>query len=637
MKRTINFSGFLLVAFASALLMMVWPMNADAQGWRRSVVKLCKNITKAELASGHYKHATASLVKKHAAEASAHRQLSNQKCGHISGLTVPQMIDTTSIKVNRQNASVKAKVSKKRASKKQVSQADLDRSKCEKLYILAVDALMNDNDKLFESYILRSSNAGFAPAQYAYAVISMMGIDGDDSRFTNLIRCSAEAGYGPACAYLSYGFYYGLPGFECDIDSAKVWAERSSNLGCCDGHAMAALYAMEDGDDVKAQTYLERIYSFDLRRDSLYKKFYYKEHSLDFSLCNFEDKYSNVKGYNAFLDNFNSIESCYDNLLLYRLSNALTKEDHKACRELAEYVAYNYDTAYSYLVLANYSMGNGDVITEDPMEVVMYLERASEELPFATATLGECYLSGYGVDRDSIYALSLFRDAAENGSPEAMYRLTYVYNDAGYYDYVRDWGTRPELADSMDIQYLVGYAYYKREEYKKAIDYFERAAEGGYVYGQWMAYVLYSQFLLDEDKAFEYMKEAAEGGYPDALNDLGVAYLKGDHVGRNVPKALQLFELAKDGGSLFANHNLGVMYYAKKSVYGMKSDRKRAAEYWRIGAEMGYANSMACYAECLIKGSCGVQKDKDSGYALMRKAAEAGSEYASAFLQAKKK
>lgn len=63
MKRTINFSGFLLVAFASALLMMVWPMNADAQGWRRSVVKLCKNITKAELASGHYKHATASLVK----------------------------------------------------------------------------------------------------------------------------------------------------------------------------------------------------------------------------------------------------------------------------------------------------------------------------------------------------------------------------------------------------------------------------------------------------------------------------------------------------------------------------------------------------------------------------------------------
>ena len=142
---------------------------------------------------------------------------------------------------------------------------------------------------------------------------------------------------------------------------------------------------------------------------------------------------------------------------------------------------------------------------------------------------------------------------------------------------------RPELADSADIQYVVGCSYYNEEEYKKSIDYFVRAAEGGNVYGKWMAYVVYATILCDEDKAFEYVRQAAEAGYPDAMNDLAICYLNADHVDRDVAKALQLFGQAKDAGYLPAYNNLGCVYYAKKSEYGMKPDRKRAARYWYEG------------------------------------------------------
>ena len=173
----------------------------------------------------------------------------------------------------------------------------------------------------------------------------------------------------------------------------------------------------------------------------------------------------------------------------------------------------------------------------------------------------------------------------------------------------------------------MGCSYYNEEEYKKSIDYFVRAAEGGNVYGKWMAYVVYATILCDEDKAFEYVRQAAEAGYPDAMNDLAICYLNADHVDRDVAKALQLFGQAKDAGYLPAYNNLGCVYYAKKSEYGMKLDRKRAARYWYEGAEKGDPNSMFNYAECQIKGKYGVAKNEAEGYGLMRKAAEAGSFY----------
>lgn len=274
-----------------------------------------------------------------------------------------------------------------------------------------------------------------------------------------------------------------------------------------------------------------------------------------------------------------------------------------------------------------YARAISALLDDKNKEFVSLIRRSSDaqyapaQYAYAMSNLERCE----GRERDKW--LELVRRSAE-----AMYMLTFLYNDAECYDSVREWGMRPELADSADIQYVVGCSYYNEEEYKKSIDYFVRAAEGGNVYGKWMAYVVYATILCDEDKAFEYVRQAAEAGYPDAMNDLAICYLNADHVDRDVAKALQLFGQAKDAGYLPAYNNLGCVYYAKKSEYGMKPDRKRAARYWYEGAEKGDPNSMFNYAECQIKGKYGVAKNEVEGYGLMRKAAEAGSENAVIFL-----
>lgn len=274
-----------------------------------------------------------------------------------------------------------------------------------------------------------------------------------------------------------------------------------------------------------------------------------------------------------------------------------------------------------------YARAISALLDDKNKEFVSLIRRSSDaqyapaQYAYAMSNLERCE----GRERDKW--LELVRRSAD-----AMYMLTFLYNDAECYDSVREWGMRPELADSADIQYVVGCSYYNEEEYKKSIDYFVRAAEGGNVYGKWMAYVVYATILCDEDKAFEYVRQAAEAGYPDAMNDLAICYLNADHVDRDVAKALQLFGQAKDAGYLPAYNNLGCVYYAKKSEYGMKPDRKRAARYWYEGAEKGDPNSMFNYAECQIKGKYGVAKNEAEGYGLMRKAAEAGSENAVIFL-----
>lgn len=626
MKRNYEFSAFVL-AMASVFVMAM-PQDASAQGFLRVLPKLAKNLTRVGVISGYH------AAKGYDNAAQKARIKSCMDCqarlSHINNGVVVGGVKANSVNVLPDTSKNKTKkTGVKRTAKTKQSKVDAQKKSDflhrEDLYARAISALLDDNRKEFASLIRRSSDAQYAPAQYAYAKSNLERCEGRErDKWLELIRRSADAGCGSACAYISalYDWYGSEGNFEENVDSAYVWAKRASDLGSNDGHLLAGSYALDRGDTLQGMKYMERAYAYERRLDSLYTE-YYRERSLNFCLVYYEESHSCA----SWLE-----PEMYDDLLSWRVLNAKTEAEYQACYDLAQYVSDKLFTSYSSLVLANYCMGFGNLMPATPEGVVMHLEEATDEIPMATKMLADCYYAGYGVERDSVYALSLYRDAAERGSAEAMYMLTFLYFDADCYDSVREWGMRPELADSADIQYLVGCSYYNEEDYKKSIDYFVRAAEGGSVYGKWMAYVVYATILCDEDKAFEYVRKAAEAGYPDAMNDLAICYLNADHVDRDVAKALQLFEQAKDAGYLPAYNNLGCVYYAKKSEYGMKPDRKRAARYWYEGAEKGDPNSMSNYAECQIKGKYGVAKNEAEGYGLMRKAAEAGSENAIEFL-----
>ena len=236
---------------------------------------------------------------------------------------------------------------------------------------------------------------------------------------------------------------------------------------------------------------------------------------------------------------------------------------------------------------------------------------------------GNCCLQGYGMERDSVQAVYWYKQAALQNHVGAMCVLPEFYYDAHENDSTILWGTKPECRDSVDIQYLVGAAYYVKEDYENAEIWWKKAATQKQPDALWWMYYLCAVHKTDSVVAFDYLKQAVDAKYPDALNDMGCYYANGDMVEKNIEKAKELFQEAIDLGCIEAYNNMGNLYIYEG--YVKKPNWKAAIEYYRKGAEKNDPVAQYNYGWCLKKGK-GVKKDKQAAIYWLTKVAEFGDE-----------
>ena len=62
-------------------------------------------------------------------------------------------------------------------------------------------------------------------------------------------------------------------------------------------------------------------------------------------------------------------------------------------------------------------------------------------------------------------------------------------------------------------------------------------------------------------KAIEWYEKAAEQGHAEAQYNLGNMYHQGDGVDVNYKKAIELYKKAAKQGDAMAQYNLGIMYH----------------------------------------------------------------------------
>ncbi|MBR1449442.1 MAG: SEL1-like repeat protein [Prevotella sp.] len=111
----------------------------------------------------------------------------------------------------------------------------------------------------------------------------------------------------------------------------------------------------------------------------------------------------------------------------------------------------------------------------------------------------------------------------------------------------------------------------------------------------------------DKVWAFETLRRAAENdSLASAMNALGVAFIQGAGMERNVKMAIHWFEQAGIHGYHEAYHNLGMMY--KSVSAGMLQDFIMASHYFKTGAEKGSPVCAYDYGYMLYKG-LGCQQD----------------------------
>ncbi len=115
----------------------------------------------------------------------------------------------------------------------------------------------------------------------------------------------------------------------------------------------------------------------------------------------------------------------------------------------------------------------------------------------------------------------------------------------------------------------------------------------------------------------------ATDGHPLAQYNLGVIYDSGLGVGRDVPAALRWWTAAAESGLVEARHNLGLLH-AELGEDDLTADGFALARYWlQQAADGGFVRSQYTLGKMYADG-VGVEPDAARGFALIRRAGEAG-------------
>lgn len=468
------------------------------------------------------------------------------------------------------------------------------------LYLNGVKKLSERDTIAAVNLFTQAAQVDYADAQYQLGKGLIDGTFGKKDEKTGLAWLLKAAAQKHADASFLIGVYYykGDCGLKKDSLTALKWFEKSAEEGAFGGQADAADLNFIAGDTLKAIKYWKMVHD-------------HKPPLL----------YGEIKQIWA--------NAAYNLGYVSYLGTSIPRDPKTA-------IAYYIEAAQAGHAYANYLMGvlyqDGSEYTPQNDSIACRYYKAAAQLGDVEglAAYGDCCMLGRGMECDSVSAIYWYEQAAKNGHIEAMHVLPFYYFNNQDNDKTIQWGVRPEICDSADVQYNVGAAYWNKEEYDMAELWWKKAASQNNPDAFWMLYCLYDCIQNDSVAAFECLTKAFEFQLPEAISDMGYCYLTGSMVQQDIEKGRELFRQASSMGNGLAFFNLGISYSDKK--YIKKPNWELASDYFCKGAEQDDGFSQYQYGCCLQKGK-GVKKDKKAAIHWFTLAAQNGSEEAKSQLK----
>ena len=219
------------------------------------------------------------------------------------------------------------------------------------------------------------------------------------------------------------------------------------------------------------------------------------------------------------------------------------------------------------------------------------------------------------------------KTAAENGNPDAQYRLGNCYYLADAEKAVK-WYEKAAEQGHAEAQYRLGKYYWNGEE---AIKWYEKAAEQGHAEAQYQLgefYYFGDGVEEDQEEAVKWYKKAGEQGHAKAQYQLGECYYL-DGVEKDQEEAVKWLKKAAEQGEFNSQLLLGDCYYTGNGVEG---DEKEAVKWYKKSAEQGHQTAQYRLGICYNFGY-GVEKNEKEAVKWLKKAAEQGYEEAIELLE----
>lgn len=308
----------------------------------------------------------------------------------------------------------------------------------------------------------------------------------------------------------------------------------------------------------------------------------------------------------------------------YRLGETLFQHASTATAEkwLEKAAANGNLLAEARLFFLRSCSGNGDNSSKKFNKFNELSENGSDD---ALILLGDFYLNGCGVTKDTQRALACFEPAAKNGDPYAQLAIAYEETEDpeksfGMVEKIANQGYLP-AQNAMAVCYLNGIG--TQKDPKKAFALFQKGAEQGHAIAQYNLGESYRNgFGTQEnlEKALEWYNKSAEQGYVLAQNDLAVFYFEGIGIQKNLENAFILFEKAAEQGFVLAQYNLARCY---SNGFGTEKDLIKSFEWLAKAAEQGYGAAQYELGACYEQG-VGTKKNPEKAYEWYKKSADQG-------------
>ncbi|CCH54966.1 hypothetical protein BN8_04191 [Fibrisoma limi BUZ 3] len=177
------------------------------------------------------------------------------------------------------------------------------------------------------------------------------------------------------------------------------------------------------------------------------------------------------------------------------------------------------------------------------------------------------------------------------------------------------------MADSC---YEVGYQYYQVRDYKKAIYWYQKAANLGSPIGQTNLGYMYEHELgvaRNYTEALKWYQKAATAGNADGQNNLGSMYYNGLGTSKDYTQALKWYRAAAEQGNAGGQINLGIMY---DEGHGVAANKTEALKWYMRAANQGNADGQY-YVGTLYELGEGVEQNENKAVQWYRVSARQGN------------
>ena len=317
-----------------------------------------------------------------------------------------------------------------------------------------------------------------------------------------------------------------------------------------------------------------------------------------------------------------------------------------------------------------YRYGNSTLAPDSAKAFEYYLLAAgiSDDNAAGLYYVGDSYLRGIAVPKDTAAALPYFQQAAAKGSYRSMGVIGDYFNygwpgmsmdgDSALYYYFE-----ASKGDDPRGDYMIGTWLFDQKAYDKGLEYIVSAASNGnpdayvtYAFAMLVGagmeadpaqgYALLEQLApnnedgraynllglarlagvgceVDTAMAVRYLDSAADFGNAEAMMTLGGFYAMGSGVERDTVKTLEYYNRAVATGSTKAMLRLAGSHQSGEMV---PLDKKRAAELYQMAADRGNLEAMCRLGLCYEEGE-GVILNSRKAYNLYTQAAENGSAF----------